>query len=134
MIILVCCRWQAFWIEWSVCTTFPSISTSTQHWTGIIWLFASPRRDARRRLPTCPNTSGKELISQRREVTNIAMVGICYSLWNAASPNLLLFHRHTVVGHCTEGPSCYHEEAPHSPVVCSTDDTDETCQKAGPPS
>lgn len=131
--MLVCCRWQAFWIDWSICTTSPSISTSKQHWTGIIWLFASPRWDARRRLPTCPNTSGRELISQRKKVIHIAMGGICSLLSNAAGPNLLLFHRHPVVGDCTEGPSCYHEEAPHNPVVCSPDDTTETCQEAGPP-
>lgn len=129
----VCCRWKAFWIEWSICTTSPSTSTSTRHSTGIIWPFASPRRDARRRLPTFPSTSGRELISQRTKVTYIAMVGICSPLSSATGPYLLLFHRHPVVGHCTEGPSRLHEEALHSPVVCSPDDSTETCQEAGPP-
>lgn len=51
---------------------------------------------------------------------------------SAACPNMLLFHRHPVVGHCTEGPRCYHKEAPHSPVGRSPDNTTETCQEAGP--
>ncbi len=47
---------------------------------------------------------------------------MCSSCSDTASPNSLLSHRHPVAGHCTEGPRCYNEKAPHSPVVCSPDD------------
>lgn len=45
---------------------------------------------------------------------------------------ICLGFRHPVVGHRTEGPRYYHEEAPHGPVVCSPDDAAETYQKRGP--
>lgn len=60
--------------------------------------------------------------------------GLLHSSLSQMLPLLtrFLFRRHPVAGHCTEGPSCYHEETPQRPVVRSPDDTTNTCQ-AGPP-
>lgn len=122
------CRWQVFWTGWSLCVRLPSILASTQRSTGIRWLFASPRRDARRRYPTCPSTSSRELISQRTGVTHIAPLRTLHSSdCCAAYPNVLYFPRCPATARRPEGPYCHYEEAPQSPVVCSPDDTATTC-------
>lgn len=66
---LLCCRWRVFCIEWSLYTA-PFISTSTQHWKGIIWPLLSQRPDAKKTFPLCLNNSSPKIILQTTKVAH----------------------------------------------------------------